>query len=223
MKDSDRWDAVHKRLHQEKQEEPHSQYAEKAEKEFPENSIIAELGGGSGHDAIYFLSQGHSVVLLDISQFALSKAEERAKKHGYESRLIVKQADFGLNKLPIKDNSIDIVYSRISLNYFGSERTAVVLHDIYRTLKDGGQAFLTFKSPEDAVEMEILEETATEYEPGVYIQGGQLRSRYTTEQLEKILKMAKIDKYSVEPHKEELPEIKGHKPILYVNEIRFTK
>lgn len=221
MKDNEIWDEVHKRIH--KEEEPHSKYAEKAEKDFPRDSIIAELGGGSGKDAVFFLSKGHSVVLLDISQFALSKAEEKAKTHNYESKLIAKQADFGLNKLPLKDNSVDVAYSRISLNYFGSERTAVVLHDIYRTLKKGGRAFLTFKSPDDEAEMELIQETATEYEPGVYIQGGQLRSRFSVEQLQNILQMAGIEDYKVEPYQEELPEIKGRKPILYVNEVTFTK
>ncbi len=221
MRDSDRWDIVHERLL--KEDEPHSQYAEEVVHEFPENSIIAELGGGTGNDAIYFLSKGHSVVLLDISAFALKKAEERAKKHGFDAKLITKQCDFGLEKLPLKDNSIDIAYSRISLNYFGAERTSIIIHDIWRVLKPGGKAFLTFKSSKDEVEMEILEETATIYEPGVYIQGGQLRSRFNKGQLEGILQTARIKNYNVESYQEELPEIKGTKPILYVNNVTYTK
>lgn len=221
MKDSDRWDIVHERLH--KEDQVHSQYAGDVVDEFPEGSIIAELGGGTGNDALYFLSKGHSVVLLDISVFALKKAEDRAKKQGLDAKLITKQCDFGLEKLPLKDNSIDIAYSRISLNYFDAERTSIILHDIFRILKPGGMAFLTFKSPEDEVEKEILEETASIFEPGVYIQGGQLRSRFSKEQLEGILRTAHVKEFKIDPYQEELPEIKGVNPVLYVNNVTFTK
>lgn len=221
MNDSDRWDLVHKRIH--KEDEPHSKYADDAEKQFPPSCVIAELGGGSGNDAMYFLSKGHSVVLLDISAFALKKAEQRAKRHNLDGKLITKQSDFGLEKFPLKDNSIDIAYSRISLNYFDFKRTTVILHDIFRVLKKDAKAFLSFKSPKDKIEMEILQESTTEFEPGVYIQGNQLRSRFTEEQLEQMLKAAMVENFKIEPYQEELPEIKGHKPILYVNSVMFTK
>src|SRR5690554_410131 len=120
MDDKDNWEEIHKRLH--KETDKHSKYAELVEKEFPRSSIVTEIGGGTGNDALYFLQKGHSVVLLDISEFALKVAQQKAKANGFETKLIAKQVDYGLDKLPLKNNSVDIAYSRIALNYFDTER-----------------------------------------------------------------------------------------------------
>jgi hypothetical protein len=72
--------------------------------------------------------------------------------------------------------------------------------------------------------MEYLEKSASIYEPGVFIEGGMLRSRFTLEQLEDMLKKAGISKFEVKPYKEDLGEKKeGHHPVLHVNEISFSK
>ena len=220
--DTRRWDAIHRKLYNE--EEWHSQYAEDKEKLFSRNCIIVDLGGGTGADALYFLQQGHSVVLLDISEFALKVALEKAKKHGLGDRLVVRQVDFGLHELPLKSNSIDVAYSRIALNYFPKDQTIKIFNEIYRILKPGSTAYLTFKSPADSVEMEYLEKTAVIYETGVYIQNGQLRSRFTKEQLIEILKESNIKYVSVTPYIEDLSKkSQDHHPSLHTNEIVFTK
>ena len=185
---------------------------------------MVDLGGGSGADAVYFLKQGHSVVVLDISAYALEVAKRRAKDAGLADKLIAKQADFGLHKLPLKDNSVDVAYSRISLNYFPQDQTTVIFNDINRMLKPGGKAYLTLKSPLDKKEMEFIKNTSVEYEPNVFIQNGQLRSRFTDDQLKTMLKNAGVEQYSVQPYKESLGvNDKGYNPELLVNEIVFTK
>ena len=78
INDAERWDTIHQKTH--KQDNFPSSYAKEKEKLFPRSSLIIELGGGTGEDAIYFLKQGHSVVILDISEFALRVAEEKAKR-----------------------------------------------------------------------------------------------------------------------------------------------
>lgn len=221
MDDAAAWDAIHQKT---KSEEWHSRWAEGVENDFPRGSLVVELGAGTGADAIYFLKKGHSVVALDISQFALNALEEKAKSQKLDNKLVIKQVDFGLHKLPIKDASADVVYSRISLNYFGSKHTTKIFADIRRILKPGGKAYLSLKSPEDPVEMEYLQKSATVYEPNVFIEGGMLRSRFTVEQLEGMLKNAGIPEFNVTPKKEDLSERKeGHHPTLYINEIVFTK
>jgi ubiquinone/menaquinone biosynthesis C-methylase UbiE len=222
LDDASRWDIIHQKTYQQGSEP--SSYAKQKEKLFPRGSLIVELGGGTGADAAYFLQQGHSVVLLDISTYALKVAKERAKKDEVGEKLVVKQVDFGLHQLPIKDSSIDIVYSRISLNYFGSKQTIKIFTDISRMLKPGGTCYLTFKSPKDKAEMEYLKNSASLYEPNVYIEHGQLRSRFTTEQLKLMLSEAGISEFSVEPLRELLPaNEEGNQPTLYVNEVMFTK
>ena len=58
MDDAKRWDIIHQRTSQES--DRHSVYAEEKEKLFPRGSIVCDLGGGTGDDAIYFLRNGLS-------------------------------------------------------------------------------------------------------------------------------------------------------------------
>jgi len=220
--DATRWDLVHKKIYDEGAW--HSKYAEEKEKLFPKGCTVVDLGGGTGADAMYFLKSGHKVVVLDISEFALKVAQEKAKSLNLSDKLVVRQVDFGLHALPLKDDSIDVAYSRISLNYFPADQTTVVFKDVYRFLKAGGKAYLSFKSPDDAAEMEYLSKSAVLYEPNVFIENGQLRSRFTIEQLKVMLREAGISNFQVAPYKEPLaPKEGGHHPVLTVNEVVFTK
>ena len=222
--DAQKWDAIHKRIY--KEDEWHSSYAEEKEKLFPRGSVVLDLGGGTGADAIFFLKQGHSVVLLDISEFALKVAQEKAKRSELIDRLVVKQVDFGLHDFPIKNDSVDVVYSRIGLNYFPMDRTIKIFHEIVRVIKaQAGTAYVTFKSPEDKDELEYLQKTAVEYEPSVFIQNGQLRSRFEKDQLKSMLQAAGAVNYKVEPYEELLSSAnkKEHQPKLILNEMVITK
>lgn len=220
--DVKRWDSVHKEIH--KEGGLPSSYAQEKEELFPRGSIVVEMGGGTGEDAVYFLRQGHSVVILDISEFALKKAEEKAKEAGVAEKLVTKHVDFGLHKLPIKESSVDVVYSRISLHYFGSEHTTKLFQDIEKMLKEGGVAYLTFKSPRDKEEMEYLEEAGTEYEENVFIENKQLRSRFSEEQFREMLKNAGIKDFEVGSYDEDLDqEEKGHKSTLHLTEVIIKK
>lgn len=215
--DVKRWDAVHEKTY--KEDVGHSNYAEEKEKLFPRGAVVCELGGGTGADAVYFLKKGHSVALLDISEFALKTAQKRAQQAKLAERLKVVQTDFGMYDIPLSNNSVDVCYSRISLNYFGEKQTTKLFADILRILKPGGQAFLTFKSNEDAKEMEYLEKTATAYEPFVYIDNGQLRSRFPKEMLEDMVQKAGVANFSVTPKQEDL----GGGQSLFVNEVVLQK
>lgn len=220
--DAKRWDAIHQNIH--KANEWHSSYAEEKEKLFPRNALVVDLGAGTGADAVYFLKKGHSVVALDISEFALKVTQEKAKAAGLSKNLVTRQMDLGLHSIPVKDASIDVVYSRISINYFGVKQTTFIFREIYRVIKNGGGAYISLKSPDDAIEFEYLEKSATLYEPNVFIEGGMLRSRFTKIQLEEILIGAGIRNFEVKPHKENLGgRNEGHHPILFVNEVSFKK
>ncbi|MBU0569593.1 class I SAM-dependent methyltransferase [Patescibacteria group bacterium] len=222
--DAKRWDTIHEKVHKHKGVGKESVYAQEKEALFPRASLIIELGGGTGEDALYFLQKGHSVVVLDISEFALKIAQEKAQKAGFEKQIVTKMVDFGLHQLPIKNDSVNVAYSRLSLNYFDSAHTVKLFRDIYNMLKPGGKAYLTFKSPQDTAEMEHLERTATLFEPNVYIENGQLRSRFTIEQLRKLLANASIANCEVSLYKEKLEgEEEGQQSILLLNEVVFSK
>lgn len=220
--DSARWDNIHSQLTKEDQKP--SEYARRVEQMFHRGSQIAELGGGTGADAVYFMLKGHTVVVFDISEIAIATTEKLAKVNKVDNLLKTRQIDFTFQNLPLEHASVDIVYSRISLNYFTAMRTIEILKEINRVIKPGGKAFLTFKSPDDPKEMAYLKERCSVYEPMVYIDNGQMRSRFTKEKLTELLKKADITTATVNPHEEVLGvDNEGNKNHLYVNEIYFTK
>ena len=224
-KEENLWDDIHKKLKQDVLK--HSPYAEKCESLFPRNSLICDLGGGLGFDALYFLKKGHKVVILDISKYALNHAKELAKRQNFEDKLLVKQADFGLGKFPLKDESFDVVYSRIGLNYFPFRETQVLISEAKRVLRPGGSCYILLKSPDDAEEMKFLTKNAVEMEKGTYIEGGQIRSRFTAEQLEEMLKEIGIKQFSVKAYQEGVysqeSELGSLAKTLFLNEINFKK
>ncbi len=219
--DVSRWNFIHQKTHS--LDLAHSQYAEEKEKLFPRNCLVADLGGGTGYDAIYFIKQGHSVVLFDISDVALALAQQKAQEMGFADRLATRQIDFGLHDLPVKESSVDAVYSRISLHYFESTHTIKIFKDIYRILKPGGSAYLTFKSPKDTTEIERLQKSATIFEPNVYIENGLIRSRFTVEQLQQMLGQASVPNARVAEYAETLPGGDSQTHTLHLNEVIFTK
>lgn len=170
----------------------HSIYAAEKEKEFPKNSKVCDLGGGTGTDSIYFAEKGHEVVLVDIADEPLEKATIHASKLGLAGKLKTIQCDFSFGKLPLENESVDVVYSRLALHYFEPSVLAQLFSEVYRILRSGGKSYLTLKSPDDAAEMKFLATTATEQEEGVFNEDGRIKTRYTIERLEKILVDASI-------------------------------
>lgn len=222
LDDASRWDNINKKsFHPDHKE---SEYAEEKEKLFPRGSLIVEIGGGAGEDAMHFLRSGHSVIFLDISPESLRNAQEKAKAGNFLNKIVFKQIDYGLDRFPVKDSSVDVVYSRLSLHYFDSEHTMRLFTDIYRILKNGGVAYLSFKSPEDKDEIEYLENISTPYEPNVYIENGLLRSRFSAEQLNDMLTKAGITEFSVTPKTESLVGRRSdHRQTIYINDVNIKK
>ena len=83
---------------------------------------------------------------------------------------------------------------------------------------------MTFKSPNDEAEMKYLRENGTFYEENVFIDNGQLRSRFSKEQLENMLTAAGIRSARVEKLTEDL-SAKGqqHTKELHLNEVIIEK
>jgi len=224
--DSVRWDEIHKNITPDVAR--HSQYAQLREPEFRREASICDLAGGLGYDAMYFIEKGHSVYLLDISDYALRNAQLLAKNKNVSKKLVTKKADFGMGQIPMKEKSVDVVFSRIGFNYFPYNETRTLLAEVYRILKTGGEAFIAFKSPDDEEDFNFLKKNTVEMEKNVFIEGEQIRSRFTVEQLEEMMKDIGISDYSVSAFKEERETIrdefmKASKKVLFLNEVRFKK
>src|SRR4030043_286431 len=116
------------KLHWNKSHENHpvnrstSSYAIEKEKSFQRNSIVCDLGGGDGTDSLYFIRNGHTVYLYDISDSALIRANTKVKKANLENKLTTSQIDLTKDNIPSKADFFDILYSRLSIHYFTKEQ-----------------------------------------------------------------------------------------------------
>lgn len=181
-----------------------STYAIEKEKLFPRESVICDIGGGTGAESIYFLQKGHSVILLDISNVGLDRAKKRSKEMGFSAKLTTIQKDLSDGDLPIESECCDIVYSRLALHYFSKERTAELLKEIYRILKNGGAAYITVKSPEDKNEIQFLKNTAKKVDDEVFNDMGQIKARFSKSTITGILKRSNISNFEINNYVEVL-------------------
>lgn len=207
----------------------HSIYVAEKEVNFPRNSVVCDLGGGTGTDSIYFLQKGHQVVLVDIADEPLAKAEARARELSLSDRFKTAQCDFSFGKLPLEDASFDVVYSRLALHYFESKVLSELFAEIYRILRPGGSTYLTLKSPDDIAEMTFLASTSKEVEDGVFDEDGRIKTRYTIERLRQILTDAGVpgDKFDVITYTEKLGNgndlVKSGHDEFIVNQVTIKK
>jgi SAM-dependent methyltransferase len=106
-----------------------------------EGDVVLDLGSGAGFDA--FLSAQRvgktgRVIGVDMTPEMLAKAEENAKKGGY---LNVEFRLGEIEKLPIEDNSIDVIISNCVINLSPDKET--VFKEAHRVLKAGGRLMVS--------------------------------------------------------------------------------
>ncbi|HEX8226320.1 MAG TPA: class I SAM-dependent methyltransferase [Candidatus Saccharimonadales bacterium] len=206
-----------------------SLYAMEKEVLFPRNSLVCDLGGGTGTDSIYFATKGHDVTLVDIADEPLAKAENQSRNSGIDHKIEAVQCDFSLGALPLPDKYYDVVYSRLALHYFESQVLSRLFAEIYRILRPHGQTYLSLKSPDDEAEMAYLSTTAIEVEDGVFSEKGRLKTRYTIDRLMTILADSglPVDSYTVRSYREKLGNdndiVKSGNSEFIVNEVLIQK
>lgn len=208
-------------------EKIHSQYSELKEPLFSKNSIVYDVGGGTGLDSIYFIQKGHAVILSDISDVGLRIAITRARKLGLEDKLTTHQIDLENAKIMLQNNSIDVVYSRLAIHHFSKKKTTKIIKELSRILKVTGRAYIIVKSSKDKEEMDFLQKTAIKIEDSVYDDKGQIKSRFTMEQWKEILNNAKIKNFKIKSYTEDLSDrgdkTRSRKMELVLLEIIFGK
>ena len=202
-------------------------YAEKKEVLFPRNSRVLDVAGGFGVDSMFFLEHNHTVTLLDISSVAIEGAKDTATERLLDDRFQTCLVELGKERIALEDDSVDVVYSRLGLQYFNKNTTEDIFKELFRILKKDGKAYVVVKSPDDTQEMEYFKKAAVEVEKSVFDNKGQRKSRYTRSEWENILKNAGIKKYSVSEYVDDI-EGRGAKTKsgvykLLLNEIIFSK
>ncbi len=106
-----------------------------------EGDVVLDLGSGAGFDAFLAaqrVGEKGRVIGVDMTPEMLAKAKENAGKGSYNN------VEFRLGeieKLPVEDNSIDVIISNCVINL--SPDKEAVFKDAYRVLKSGGRLMVS--------------------------------------------------------------------------------
>ena len=106
-----------------------------------EGDTVLDLGSGAGFDC--FLAAKRTgetgrVIGVDMTPEMLAKARANAEKGGYTN---VEFREGEIEKLPVEDNSVDVVISNCVINL--SPDKEAVFSEIHRVLKPGGRFFVS--------------------------------------------------------------------------------
>ena len=100
------------------------------------DSVILEIGGGSGFDLLPLLQRGYSMIESDISVRSIKSVKIKIDNQfpQYKNQIIYLVAD-GQN-LPLPDNSVEATFMVATLHHF--EKQKKILTEISRVTKNGG-------------------------------------------------------------------------------------
>ena len=148
-------------------------FAEFAMKYFPETGRVLDLGAGQGQDSKYFAENGYEVMCTDISAEALDLAKEKISESEAKTKVTFVQLDLN-ESIPYPNESFDVVYAHLAIQFFSDVRTKEIAAEIYKILKPGGVVALLCNSTSDP-----------EYDQGEqieadYFQIGDMKKRYYT-------------------------------------------
>jgi SAM-dependent methyltransferase len=102
---------------------------------------VLDLGSGAGFDcflAAKKVGETGRVIGVDMTPSMLAKARANAQRGGYTN---VEFREGHIEKLPVDDNSIDVVISNCVINL--SPDKEAVFSEIHRVLKPGGRFFIS--------------------------------------------------------------------------------
>jgi SAM-dependent methyltransferase len=104
-----------------------------------DNKLILDAGCGRGLSTVSLLEKNANVIFLDIIPEALKVVSKIIEFRNYNSNFLLIVAD--LNSIPIKKESIDIIWSGGVLEHF--KETFIPYSELYRVLKQNGDIIFT--------------------------------------------------------------------------------
>jgi len=109
--------------------------------EIKEGDTVLDLGSGAGFDCFLAskkVGESGRVFGVDFSREMIKKAQNNAEKYGY-SNVEFRYGD--IEKLPVEDQSIDVVISNCVINLAPDKKK--VFSEIFRVLKPSGRAYVS--------------------------------------------------------------------------------
>ncbi len=154
-------------------------FALDAEKDFPRNSTVLDLGCGIGADAEYFAQENHIVEAIDFSSIVIEQNNKRSHRGVTYSTFDISQA------LPYDSQSFDVVYAHLSIHYFSDSVTRGIIKEVARVLKPRGKFYFRCKSI-NSDEKNV----STQIEPGIFVSNdtGHIRHLFSLEYTADILR-----------------------------------
>lgn len=106
------------------------------------DSLILDLGCGAGRHLKYLVENGYTCTGMDLSENGLTASQECCRQMGRNP--ILTRAD--MTALPYSDQEFGVVISVHVIFHNPRQLVKATLSEIYRVLKSGGFALLTFNS-----------------------------------------------------------------------------
>jgi len=164
---------------------------------------VLDLGCGGGNNAKFLAESGFKVFGLDGSDSAVRACRERFSKWHLRGDFL--QGDF-LN-LPYPDNFFDIIIDRESIYANRLKDIAVMLDEVFRSLKPGG-LFISFVynlyHPEKKYGKKIEKNTYNNFSEGSFYQAG-LAHFFSLGEINELFKKFRIENIA----RHSLKKVKG--------------
>ncbi len=104
-----------------------------------DDGVWVDLGCGGGPVALALAERCRAqMILVDPNDEALASARESAEERGFGDRIDTMQGR--AEELPLPDRSVDLVVSRGSIYFWDDQPKG--LSEVYRVLREGGQAMI---------------------------------------------------------------------------------